>query len=106
MVMLLISEVPDYKSVMLIHSYIQYVYIYICIISYDTGPRFEPIFMKLTQLMRVHSWLYPIVFGNNRPNSTTDMGENVPQKQFFGFKSDGMGFFKKKNLKTIWYPIP
>ncbi len=25
-----------------------------------------------------------------------------PQKQFFGFKSDGMGFFEKKNLTTVF----
>ncbi len=27
-------------------------------------------------------------------------GKMCPPKQFFGFKSDGMGFFEKKNLKT------
>ncbi len=43
----------------------------------------------------------PIVFGNNRPNRITDMGENVLfQNQFFEFKSDGMGFFEKKKLKN------
>ncbi len=45
--------------------------------SYDTGRSFEPIFMKFTWLVRVHSWVNPIVFGNNRPNRTTDMKENV-----------------------------
>ncbi len=37
-----------------------------------------PIFMKFTWLVRVHSWVTPIVFGNNRPNRTTYMGKNVP----------------------------
>ncbi len=70
--------------------------------SYDTGRSFDPIFTKFTWLMRVHPWVNPIVFGNNRPNRTTYMGENVPQNQYFGFKLDGMGFFEKKNLKTIF----
>ncbi len=37
-----------------------------------------------------------VVFGNNRPNRTTDMGENVFPKPFFRFKSDGMKFFEEK----------
>ncbi len=60
----------------------------ICIRSYDTGRSFDPIFMKFTWLVRVHSGVNPIVFGNNRPNRTTYMGKNVPQNQFFGLKSD------------------
>ncbi len=50
---------------------------YICIRSYDTGRSFEPIFMKFTWLVRVHSWVNPIIFRNNRLNKTTDMMENV-----------------------------
>ncbi len=64
-------------------------FIYVCVRSYDTSRSFELIFMKFTRLVRVHPWVNPIVFGNNQPNRTTDMGENVPQNQFFGFKSDG-----------------
>ncbi len=65
-------KVPDYESAMLIYSkYIR---------SYDAGRSFDPIFMKFTWLVRVHSWVSPIVFGNNRPNRTTDMGENVSTK--------------------------
>ncbi len=86
-----ILEVPHYKSTMLIH-----LYICICIRSYDTGRSFEPTFMAFTWLVRVHSWVNPIVFGNNRPNRTTDIGESVPKNQFFEFKSDGMGVFQKK----------
>ncbi len=44
---------------------------------------FEPIFIKLTWLVRVHSWVNPVVFGNNRPNRATNMGENVPPKPVF-----------------------
>ncbi len=44
---------------------------------------FNPIFMKITWLVRVHSWVNLIVFGNNRPNGTTDMGENAPLKPVF-----------------------
>ncbi len=64
--------------------------------------------MKFTRLVRVHSWVNSIVFGNNRPNRTTDMWENVPPNQFFGFKSDGMGvFWEKKKLKTVFgTPFP
>ncbi len=34
------------------------------------------------------------------------MGENVPQNQFFRFKSDGMGVFEKKILKLYLVPYP
>ncbi len=78
MVTFSVFGVPDYKSAMLI-----FLYIYICIGSYDTGRSFEPIFTKFTSLVRVHSWMNPIIFGNNRPNRTTDMGENVPSKPVF-----------------------
>ncbi len=87
-----VLEVLDYKFAILIPLYT----IYICIRSYDTGRTFEPIFMKFTWLVRVHSWVSPIVFGNNWPDRTIDMGENVPQNQFFGFKSDSLGVFEKK----------
>ncbi len=94
MVTFFVLKVPDYESAMLIYLYM---YVCICIRSYDTGRIFEPIFMKFTWLVRIHSWVNPIVFGNNRSNRTTYMGKNVPQNQVFGFKSDGMGFFEKKN---------
>ncbi len=51
--------------------------------SYNTGRSFDPILMKFTWLVRVHSWVNPIVFRNSRPNRTTDMGENVPPKPVF-----------------------
>ncbi len=74
-----VLEVPDYESAMLI-----YFYIYIkCTRSYGTGRSFDPIFMKFTWLVLVHSWVNPIVFGNNGPNRTTYMGENVPPKPIF-----------------------
>ncbi len=44
---------------------------------HDTGHSFDPNFMKFSWLMRIHSWVNPIVFGNSRANRTTDMGENV-----------------------------
>ncbi len=56
--------------------------------------------------MRVHPWVNPIVFGNDRPNRTTDIGKNVPQNQFFGFHSASMEFFMEKTYNSIWYPIP
>ncbi len=65
-----ILEIPDYKSTKLI-----YLYIYICIRSYNTGRCFEPIFMKFTRLLLVHLWVNPIAFGNNRLNRITDMGK-------------------------------
>ncbi len=76
MVTFFVLEVPDYKSAMLI-------YIYIYKRSYDTGRSFDLIFMTFTWLVRVHSWVNHIVFGNNRPNRTTYMGENVPPKLVF-----------------------
>ncbi len=77
---------PDYKSAMLIYF----------IRSYNTVRSFESIFMKFTRLVGVHSWMNPIVFGNNRSSRTTDMGKMCPRNQFFGFKSDDIGFFEKK----------
>ncbi len=73
--------------------------------SDDTGRSFDPIFMKFTWLVWVHSWVNPIVFGNNSPNRTANMGEMCPQNWFFGFKSNGMGFLRKKLKNCIWYPI-
>ncbi len=32
-------------------------------------------------------------------------GKMCPQNQFFGFQSDGMGFFEKKLKNCIWHPI-
>ncbi len=32
-------------------------------------------------------------------------GKMCPQNQFFGFKSYGMGFLRKKLKNCIWYPI-
>ncbi len=85
-VTLFVLEVPDYESTMLI-------YIFIYIRSYDISRGFDQTFMKFTWLVRVYSWVNPIVFGNNGPNRTTYMGENVPPKQVFRFKSDDMGVF-------------
>ncbi len=63
---------------------------------HDTGRSFEPIFMKITRLGRVHPWMILMAFGNNQPGRTIDIGENVPQTSFFGLNSDGMGFFEGK----------
>ncbi len=57
--------------------------IYFCVRTHDTGRSFELIFMKFIPLMRVHSWVNPIVFGNNWPNRTADMGKNVLPKLVF-----------------------
>ncbi len=78
-----------------------YTYIFICIRSYNTGRSFEPIFMKFTRFVRVLSWMTPIIFGNNRPNRTTDMGENVPPKPIFWVWVSRYGDFWEKNYKTV-----
>ncbi len=70
MVTFLVLEVPDYESAMLINLHIKEVTI--------TGRSFDPIFLKFAWLVRVHLWVNPIVFGNNRPNRITYMGGNVP----------------------------
>ncbi len=59
------------------------------------GRSFEPIFMKFTWLVRVYLRMYPIVFGNSWLNRTTDIEENVPQNQVFGFHSIGRGVFEE-----------
>ncbi len=38
----------------------------------------------------------PIIFGNNWPNRTTDMAENVPPKLVFWLSFIRYGFFEKK----------
>ncbi len=59
--------------------------------------------MKFAWLVRVHSWVNSIVFGNNWLYRTTAMGETVLQNQFFGFKADGRGVFEEKtNLKAVF----
>ncbi len=71
-----VLKVPDYETAMLI-------YLYICIRTHDTRRSFEPICTKFTWFVRVHSWVNPIIFGNNRPYRTTYMEENVPPKPVF-----------------------
>ncbi len=64
-------------------------------------------FHEIHRLVHVHSWVNPIVFRNKRPNRTTDMEKMCPQNQFFSFKSNGMGFFWGKYLKTVFgTPFP
>ncbi len=53
--------------------------------------------------MRVHSWVNPTDFGNNRPNRTTDMGGNVPPKLDFGVKLDSMVSLLYIVLMFHWY---
>ncbi len=77
---------------------------YLCTRTYDTGASFELIFMKFACLMRVYPWVNRIVFGNNRCNRTTDLGENVPQNQFFGFHSASIEFFMEKTYKLYLVP--
>ncbi len=43
------------------------------------GPDYEYAML----IVRAHPWMNPIVFGNNRPNKTTDTGENVAPKTSF-----------------------
>ncbi len=52
-------------------------------------------------LVQVHSWVNPIVFGNNRPNRTTDMGENVSPKPVSSGLSQTVWCFLGKNLKAV-----
>ncbi len=59
--------------------------VYLCVKTHYTGRSFEPIFMKFTWLVQIHPWVNPIVFGNNQPNRTTDMGKNVAPKPVLRF---------------------
>ncbi len=73
--------------------------------THNTGPSFELIFLKFTQLVRVHLRVNSIVFGNNRPNRTTDKGENVLPRKVFRLSSSPYSFFLFffffLNLKTL-----
>ncbi len=47
-----------------------------------------------------------IVLGNNQPNGTTIWGKRCPQNRFSDFHL-AIGFFKGKNLKTVFdKPFP
>ncbi len=59
---------------------------------HDTGRSIEPIFMKFTWLVRVHTWVRPI-FGNNQFNRTADKGGNVTG--FLAFIQPVWGFEEK-----------
>ncbi len=50
---------------------------------HDAGRTYEPIFMKFTRLVRVHTRVTPIFFGNSRSDRTADLGENVAPKLVF-----------------------
>ncbi len=85
MVTFFVLKVPDYESAMLIYLCV-YIYINICIRGYDTGPSFDPIFMKFTWLVRVHSWVNPILLETIGPIEPQIWGKMCPQNRFFGFK--------------------
>ncbi len=75
---------------------------------HDTGHSFEPIFMKFTWLMRVHTWVNPIFFfffGNIWSNRTTDMGKMCPKTDFLAFIQLVWGYRGKKFQSRIWYLI-
>ncbi len=73
----------------------------------DTGRIFEPIFMKFTWLVWLHTWVNQIFFGNNQSNRTTDMEENVPPKLVFWLSFSPYGVFWGKNFKVVFgSPFP
>ncbi len=75
--------------------------------TYDTWTNFELIFVKFACLMRIHPWVNPVVFRNNRPNRTTNLVENVPTKPvYFAFIQTVCNFLWKKLINSVWYPIP
>ncbi len=91
-----------------LHSKMTLLHFQLIIINYychDTGRSFEPIFMKFTWLMRVHTWVNSIFFGNNQSNRTTDIWENVPPKLVFWLSFIRYGGFSKKFQNRTWYPI-
>ncbi len=69
--------------------------------GHDTCRSFEPIFMELTWLVRIHTLVNPGVCENNWPNRTTDMGENVPSKPVFWLSFNQYGGFWGENFKTV-----
>ncbi len=57
--------------------------------------------------MWTHTWVNPIVFGNNQPNRTTVAGENAAPKPVFLLLFSRYGVFWRKNLKTVFdTPFP
>ncbi len=96
-----VLKVPDFKSAVLI-----YLYVFICVrMRHDIGRSFEPIFVQFTWLVRVHTWVNTVVFRNNRPWRTTDMGGKSDPKQVFQLLFSQYGFFwGGKNPKP--YSVP
>ncbi len=68
--------------------------------TYHTGASFELIFKKFACLMRAN----PTVFGDNRPNRTTNMGENVTPKILFWLSFSRYGIFLEKTYKQYLVP--
>ncbi len=75
------------------------VIIYICVRPHDIGRHFELIFLKFTWLMQVHPWMNLVVFGNNRPNRTINIGENEP---LFGFLFSQYWIFCGENFIAVF----
>ncbi len=73
----------------------------VCTRTHNAGPSFELIFMKFTCLLRVHPWVKSIVFGNNRPNGITNIGENVLPKSVFQLSFSRYGITVFNNLFLI-----
>ncbi len=80
-------------------------YIFVWIRTHDTGCSFEPIFMKFTWLVRVHSWMNPFIFGNNLPHKNTDIGKICTETIFSGLSQTVWGFLGKKLNNCIRYCI-
>ncbi len=72
---------------------------------HDTGRSFEPIFMKLTRLRQVHTWVDPIFLETIGPIETLIWGKMCPQNWVFGFHSASMEFLREKFQSRILYPI-
>ncbi len=61
--------------------------------------------MKFIRLVRVHTWVNPIFFGNNWSNRTTDMGKVCPKTGFLAFIQPVWIFLTKNFQSRNRYPI-
>ncbi len=95
-------EKQFFDFVYLLLDHVAYTYI-ICIRTHDTGCSFEPIFMKFTWLVRLHSWVNPIVLETIGPIEPQIWGKCTPKPIFWGLNRTVWGFLRKKIF--IRYPI-
>ncbi len=72
---------------------------------HNTGHSFEPMFMKFTRLVQIHTWVNPIFLVNNRSKEPLIRGKCAPKNGFLIFIQPIRRFLRKKFQRRILYII-